>query len=134
MPTGKHSPANDRPTADPLPDSSRPAETDRQPLDRLVPAGWLLGIALTVVSLCVLTLTYDTLRGVFPPPDQDAPLLHAIGLNELALVPSGRPARRPALSSSPIDWRFGPIFPKQDPGSIPLLEAEQLATPQAAAP
>lgn len=134
MPTGKHSPANDRPGPEPTPDSPRPSEPDRFPLDRLVPAGWLLGIALTVVSLCVLTLTYDTFRGVFPPPDQAAPLLHAIGLNELALVPSGRPARRPALSSSPIDWRFGPVFPRQAPESIPLLEAEHLAAAQRAAP
>lgn len=134
MPTGKRSPANDRPTPEPTPDPPRPCEPDRFPLDRLVPAGWLLGIALTVVSLCVLTLTFDTLRGVFPPTDQAAPLLHAIGLNELALVPSGRPARRPALSSSPIDWRYGPVFPRQAPELVPLLEAEHLAAPRVATP
>jgi len=117
-----------------MPDSPRPAEPDRFPLDRLVPAGWLLGIALTVVSLCVLTLTYDTFSGVFPPPDQAAPLLHAIGLNELALVPSGRPARRPVISSSPIDWRYGPVLPRQAPELIPLLESELLATPRVTAP
>ncbi len=134
MPTGKHSPAKDRPVPEAAPDSPRPSEPDRFPMDRLVPAGWLLGIALTVVSLCVLTLTYDTFSGIFPPTDQAAPLLHAIGLNELALVPSGRPARRPTLSSSPIDWRFGPVFPRQAPESIPLLEAEHLAAPRGATP
>ena len=134
MPTGKHSPANDRPVPESTPDSPRPTEPDRFPLDRLVPAGWLLGIALTVVSLCVLTLTYDTFRGVFPPPDQAAPLLHAIGLNELALVPSGRPARRPVLTPSPIDWRYGPVLPRQAPEVIPLLNTAPFETPRAARP
>jgi hypothetical protein len=134
MPTGKHSPANNRPGLEPSPDSPHPSEPDRFSPDRLVPAGWLLGIALTVVGLCFLTLTYDTLRGVFPPPAQAAPLLHAIGLNELALVPSGRPERRPALPPSPIDWRYGPDLPRQAPELIPLLKAEQFASPQGAAP
>lgn len=134
MPTGKHSPANNRPGPEPTPDSSRPSEPDRLPLDRLVPAGWLLGITLAMVGICFLTLTYDTLRGVFPPPDQAAPLLHTIGLSELALVPSGRPARRPALASSPIDWRYGPVLPRQAPELIPLLKAEQFATPRVATP
>lgn len=134
MPTGKPSPANNRPDPEPTPDSPHFSETDRDSQDRLVPAGWLLGLALTVVSLCVLTLTYDTVCGVFPPPDQAAPLLHAIGLNELALVPSGRPARRPALSSSPIDWRYGPVLPRQAPEVIPLLQTAPFDTPRAATP
>jgi hypothetical protein len=99
-----------------------------------VPAGWLLGIALTVVSLCVLTVTCDTLRGVFPPTDLAAPLFHVIGLNELALVPSGRPARRPVLTPSPIDWRYGPVLPRQAPEVIPLLKTAPFDTPRAAAP
>jgi hypothetical protein len=133
MPTGKHSPANNHPTADPLPDPSRPAKPHHQPLDRLVPAGWLVGAALAVVAASLLTLTVDARRGL-PSRHNDAALFDAIGLYELALAPSGRQARRPDLLPTPVDWRYLPILPKQDPGLIPLLDEEQLATPQAAAP
>jgi len=125
MPTGKRSPANDHPTADPLPDQS---------LDRLVPAGWLVGAALAVVAASLLTLTVDALQGISPRRKDAAPYMRAIGLNELALVPAGRQARRPDPLPTPVDWRYLPTLPKQDPGVIPLLDKEQLTPPQAAIP
>ncbi len=134
MPTGKHSPANNHPTADPLPDQSRPAEPHHPPLDRLVPAGWLVGAALTVVAASLLTLTYDALLGIPSRQNDAAPYIRAIGLNELALAPSGRQARRPDPLPTPVDWRYLPTLPKQDPGLIPLLDEEQLTPPQAAIP
>ena len=133
MPTGRHSPANNHPTVDPLPVQSRPAEPHHQSLDRLVPAGWLLGAALAVVAVSLLTLTVDALQGI-PSRQNDAALFHAIGLYELALAPSGRQARHPDPLPTPVDWRYLPILPKQDPGFIPLLDEEQLTTPLAAIP
>jgi len=97
-----------------------------------VPAGWLVGGAITIVTLCLLTLTYDGIQGFTPRPDDAAPYIRVIGLNELALVPSGRPARRPAPLPTPVDWRYLPVLPQQNPGLISLLNEEQLTTPQAA--
>ena len=89
-------------------------------------------MAVVVVSL--LTLTYDTLRDIPPRPDDAVPFFRVIGLNELVLVPSGRQARRPDPLPTPIDWRYLPILPQQDPGLISLLDEEQLSAPQAAIP
>lgn len=133
MPTGKRSPADKYPTVDPLPDQSRPAKPYHQPLDRLVPAGWLVGAALAVVAASLLTLTVDALRGI-PTRQNDVALFRAIGLYELALTPSGRQARRPDPLPTPVDWRYLPNLPKQDPGLIRLLDEEQLTPPQAASP
>ena len=134
MPTGKLSPASNLRNADPLPDQSYPSEPHHQPLDRLVPAGWLVGTATAVVALGLLTLSYDAIRSLPPRQNDAAPYIRVIGLNELALAPSGRPARRPTPLPSPIDWRYLPNLPQQDPGIIPLLDEEQLTMPPATRP
>jgi hypothetical protein len=82
----------------------------------------------------VVTLGVDTLRGVRTHEDQAAALYRAIGLNELALTPSGRQARRPAQLPTAIDWRYDPALPKQAPEEILLLERNQLTAPEAIAP
>jgi len=99
-----------------------------------VPAGWLVGAALSVVVLSLLTLSYDTVRDLSPQQDGATTYIRITGLNELALAPSGRPARRPTPLPSPIDWRYLPNLPQQDPGIIPLLDKEQLTMPPAALP
>ena len=134
MPTGKPSPASNHRSADPLPDQSRPSEPHQPPFDRLVPAGWLVGAAIAVVVLSLLTLSYDAIRGLRPQQAGATPYIRVTGLNELALAPSGRPARRPTPLPSPIDWRYLPNLPQQDPGIIPLLDEEQLTMPPAALP
>jgi hypothetical protein len=134
MPTGKPSQASAHRNADLLPNRSHPSESRHQSLDRLVPAGWLIGAAATVVVLGLIALSYDAIRSLPPRQDMAAPYMHVIGLNELALAPSVRPARRPAPGPSPIDWRYLPTLPQQGPGIIPLLDEAQLTMPQAALP
>ena len=134
MPTGKPSPASNHRNADPLPNRSLPSAPRHQALDRLVPAGWLVGTATAVVALGLLTLSYDAIRSLPPRQNDAAPYIRVIGLNELALAPSGRPARRPAPRPSPIDWRYLPTLPQQDPGIMSLLDEEQLTIPQATLP
>ena len=97
-------------------------------------AGWLVGVATAVVMLGLLTLTYDAIRGFSASQNDAAPCIRVIGLNELALTPSGRPARRPAPGPSPIDWRYLPTLPQRDPGVIPLLNETQLTNSQATLP
>lgn len=134
MPTGKPSPASNHRNPDSLPDQSHPSEPRHHALDRLVPAGWLVGAALSVVVLSLLTLSYDTVRDLSPQQDGATTYIRVTGLNELALAPSGRPARRPTPLPSPIDWRYLPNLPQQDPGIIPLLDKEQLTMSPAALP
>lgn len=131
MPTGKRSPASNHQSADPLPDQVYRTEQDHLPVDRLVPAGWLVGIAMAAVMLCLLTLTYDEVRAIAPQQDYTAQTIRVIGLNELALTPSGRPERRPAPLPTPLDWRYLPTLPQQNPGLLPLLHEDQLISPQA---
>jgi hypothetical protein len=84
--------------------------------------------------LGLLTLTYDAIRGLPAGQKDAAPYIRVIGLDELALAPSGRPARRPTPGPSPIDWRYLPSLPQRDPGVIPLLNEVQLTMPQATLP
>jgi len=94
----------------------------------------MVGAALAVVVASLLTLTVDALQGISSRQNDAAPYIRAIGLNELALAPSGRQARRPDPLPTPVDWRYLPTLLKQDPGLIPLLDKEQLTPPQAAIP
>ena len=134
MPTGKPSPASNHRNPDSLPDQSRPSEPRHHALDRLVPAGWLVGAALSVVVLSLLTLSYDTVRDLSPQQDGAVIAPRNNRLTILALTPSGRPARRPTLLPSPVDWRYLPTLPQQDPGIMSLLDEEQLTIPQATLP
>ena len=131
MPTGKRLPASSHRSADPLPGRLVLTEQLHPAADRLGPAGWLVGFAMAAVTLCLLTLTYDEVRAISPQQDITAQTFRVIGLNELALTPSGRPARRPPPLPGPLDWRYLPTLPQQDPGLLPLLHEDQLTSPQA---
>lgn len=87
-----------------------------------------------MVTLVMVILTADTIKGLYPREDQATLFYHAIGLNELALTPSGRQARRPAPLPTAVDWRYDPALPKQPPGLIPLLDQRMLTTPKVVAP
>jgi len=100
----------------------------------LRPAGWLVATAVGIVLASFFTVALDGIRGRAAQPDAAAPLYRAIGLNELALTPAGRPGRRPDSLPMRIDGRFLPVLPQENPAVLPLLEAGQLAPSRATAP
>ena len=105
-----------------------------QPSDRLRSAGWLVGAAVAMVMVCLITVALDGIRGVLSRPEADAALYRTIGLNELALVPAGQLARRTEVIPGFTDGRYLPTLPRGNPGVVPLMDADRLAASRKAAP
>ena len=134
MTTGKPSPASAPRPPDSRPKPSRGCASPHPASDRLRSAGWLVVAAASILAACFLTVALDEVRGSAARTDAAALFYRAIGLNELALTPSGRQGRRPDFLSVRIDGRFLPVLPRENPDVLPLLEAEKLTPPGATAP
>ena len=104
------------------------------PADRIRSAGWLAGAAAAMVIVCLITVALDGIRAAAPRPDAAAVLHRAIGLSELALVPSGQLARRTDALPVSADGRYLPTLPRETPGVVPLMDAGRLAAPRKATP
>ncbi len=78
------------------------------PADRLGIANTVgivvLGLALTALILIFLDSSIRSSAN----QDESLQLVHALGLNSLSLVPSGRPLRNPGALNLTIDLRFDP--------------------------
>ena len=100
------------------------------PADRLRSAGWLVGAAVAMAALCLITVALDGIRGASPRPGEATALYRAIGLNELALVPAGQLARRTEVLPGFTDGRYLPTLPRGNPGVVPLMDADRLDAPR----
>lgn len=94
----------------------------RKPIsDRLELAAVCLKVLLIFcVAVPLLVLVHASLR---TPVERSggAALFRALGLSNLAIVPSGREARNPEGMDRRVDWRISPFFPLPDPDPAKLL-------------
>ena len=79
-------------------------------------------------------LTFDTVRSRLPNRGMMISIYRAIGLNEIALTPSGRQTRRPSPLPMTTDGRYLPSLPNRDPGIVPPLDTLQMPSSQAVSP
>ena len=104
------------------------------PTDGLRSAGWLAGVAAAMVIVCFITGALDGIRGAFHRSGEAIAFYSVIGLNELALVPSGQFARHPDFLAVSGDGRYLPTLPRETPGVVPLMDADRLAASRKAIP
>ena len=97
----------------------RNPERFSMPADRLGIAN-MIGILVLVFAMTALALLFiDSGFRSAANQEECLQLVHALGLNSLSLVPSGRPLRNPGTNSSSVDLRFDPKL-----GRIPIDGAD----------
>ncbi|OQX11911.1 MAG: hypothetical protein BWK76_18415 [Desulfobulbaceae bacterium A2] len=86
--------------------------------DLLARAGRLTGLLGLVFLLASLFLAGDLLRGRAALLAPAQTLVRLLALDELSLIPSGRPGRSPAIAHPAVDTRHSPFAPRWAGGCV----------------
>ncbi|OQX05067.1 MAG: hypothetical protein BWK76_27960 [Desulfobulbaceae bacterium A2] len=86
--------------------------------DLLARAGRLSLLLTLLFLLTTLVLTIDLLRGRTAALAPARTLTRLLALDELSLIPSGRPGRSTAIAHPAVDPRHSPLAPRWDGGCL----------------